>query len=668
MFAAAAPETRTAAASLVVSLGGDLAAAIEDRLDHPQKKLVDMARNVAQNPVATAAPQRKPAPGAVAVEPVEAQPGDDAVTERPLTGAVAMERPLDRSLTGTATGTYGDENKENARDEPAAAKKPSASGGRALAGVLAVLAEKGVAAPFAVFSATSKWAERMEAVDLVASLLTGASALSEASRDDVDGFVALFEQFVALARDESHVKVVQNVVAALGVLVEYDQGHPAVGAARRGAFAALVPRLKDKRLSVSVSAVCAAIARNDSKLVTDETVLQVLTTSLSVADKAKRLPPSGRAALLAWMAQALPQKLALASCQALAALAAPDASDAVADVRGAACAALAALVLRAAPAQLKAVEALDKRSLKKIAEIHDVAAPSLAAPSQKATDAPKRETAKPSAKADEKAKTGRPSTSGGATTGRPSTSGGASAAKAGGASATAKALAPRPASARPGTQRPQTARSSLEESGSSMAPADLAGVPVSARANAVAEVVTPAVRKGLLEGSDKESWKKRKTALESVLWACRAVSHDSDKFVADGQATRALLGELRARLADSNAKLRPLACDALHALLCAVAPKVAQLKLGKLALKAALGAVTDMSRGVRDRALELLGCVVGEGQGDETNLKAFGDAMARGRRTLDNAISGQFRQSLYRPTAAAEMAPLRSRFDGPSPI
>ncbi len=107
----------------------------------------------------------------------------------------------------------------------------------------------------------------------------------------------------------------------------------------------------------------------------------------------------------------------------------------------------------------------------------------------------------------------------------------------------------------------------------------------------------------LTEG--KTSWQNRKAALEAVLAACTS----SGYFLDYTKATGELLRNLKTRLNDTQANLKPLAAQAIGALIASLEPKSAARALTTVG-SALLACFSDSKKPMRDAALAALNAAI----------------------------------------------------------
>lgn len=458
-------------------------------------------------------------------------------------------------------------------------------------------------------SSSAAWLERKSAVESLASFFAAKKIpndLKEAIAVSPD-----FEEVIAAvstkAATEPHAKVAASAIESLATIVS-SIGAPCLPAATKATFgnpdASEVPcalqRAKDKRLAHQVSILLRAMSDADTWLAVDDaSCIAALSQALSGK---KKLPPAGRAAILDWLGdiRGLPPRRRSLCLEPYVKLAASDALDANPDLRRAAASALATLSLLGA--SLDTTTDDDKRVKAKIDELVDQ----------------RRAYFKPPARSNKRAAQGAQKSK------QPPLRQSASAAPVTRHQEPPKhthkdeqpRAAPEVERAKTNAARPRSAPQPPKSEPPQMSIARLRPAASNdriVRFVALKDVVSPATRSALGEAKDKDSWKRRRDALEKITAACGRLANSVEEALDTGKETRQLVVQLRARLADSQAKLRPLACDAIAALFAAIEPREQAARLGaKLAVKAVLGAVLDSSRGVRAPALAALSTCLGE--------------------------------------------------------
>ena len=635
LFAAAGADARLAAAELVLALerrNATEAAKFIDGLGPSAKKAVERARAEA---IATA-------PSSVVGAALKEKKEGHIVTshhqeEEKKTSALKEEK---KATWATSEDFWAD-----VQAQAAAAGQSTAS-----------LSEEPLTDKKVVFESwpllfqRPSWLARKEAFDVVArSFKKVTKVLAEDVSRSADDVIEA-ASFAALK--ESHAKVAPAAIDALAAIVSA-LGKACLPTAKSGVFPFFsdaddaktmttpLQRSKDKRFGPPIANLLAAFAKADPNVAFDS---EVFSSVASLCQGPKKLPPFGRHLFLDWIGnlQKVNPKRAKRGLDTYLKLAKADAADAFPALRAAAASALATLVL---VGDLPVDDALTNGDKRLKAKLDDLLAErrqqnktleslssSFGAPtssqvflqSKKTTRQPKATTTTAAAAAT-----------------KTTTTTVATATK-------AKVKERRPASAPNGQQLAATTRTARgSEPAQRSAAVDKnaywypSGKPDKKKAVALKEVVPTATRTFLGEQKDKDSWKKRREALERISTSFAKIAKSADKCV-DGTSkdVKQMIVDLRPRLADAQAKLRPLACEALAYVLFAVSPRDVSARLGaKLAARFVIGAVLDQSRGVRKPAFYALDACVGHYETDEKTAvspRALADAAPH----LGAALSG----------------------------
>lgn len=500
------------------------------------------------------------------------------------------------------------------------------------------------------------WITRKAALQTIADVF--AEGVPETLKDAI-GVCPMFEGMAAAvsgaASGEPHAKVAATAVLALAA-VAATLGSACIPTVKRATFGeqsgdeavvdkrtqGCLQRLRDKKLVDAVKLVLKALSAADPWLALDDaSAISALADSLGGK---KKFPPFGRAVVLDWLGDIRgrpPRRRSLASLPAYVKLALADAGDALPALRTAAASALATLTLLG---DLANVAGDDKRLATKLDELVDERRQHfVVVAAAKKTAAKKPAPKKPAPTSSASSQT-RPA----ATTEPPR------AVASGGQQQQQQRHHHEPSRTTTGGSKPPqrqhnepAARTvsaaprkvSVDEplATTFLRPAGEDHALSGRRAVALKDVVSAATRTALGEASDKESWKRRREALESIVGGCSRVARAPGQYLEATKDVRQLVADLRPRLADAQAKLRPLACDALAAVVAAVEPREAAARLGaKLAARSVLGAVLDTSRGVRTPALSALSICLGE----DVDGKIVGKALADVAQHMAAALAG----------------------------
>ena len=457
----------------------------------------------------------------------------------------------------------------------------------------------------------SAWIERKAVADVVGEQFRAVGPLDVGS--DAGDLIAAMCKAGA---SESHAKVAPATIEALASIVRTLKS-PHLFDAKIGVFPtendeppqkSVLLRAKDKRFGPPLAGLLAAFTKADPGLPFDPDV-QAAVSGLCTG--AKKLPPFGRALFLDWIGDIRLVKRR-PKVEAYVKLAQADAADAFPALRTAAASALATLIVLG---DLDSSVALSDKRLK--TKVDDLlpdrrSAIVIDCKKPKATNkAPPPSKPPPSKGPVQK-------------------------------DVKKKAQRGRPASA-PGPREKEEHRAPPRASEPVRATRDeRPWYPTAVEKHTkvqLKEVVPNATRTALGEQKDKDSWKRRRDALDRVLTSCRAIARSGDKHLEAAKDVKQLIVDLRPRLADPQAKLRPLACEAIANVLFAVAPRDASARLGKLAARCVVGAVLDASRGVRKPAFYALDACVGRhlSNGDTViSVRALADAAQH----LGSALAG----------------------------
>lgn len=468
---------------------------------------------------------------------------------------------------------------------------------------------------------STAWLERKESMEAI-----GKGFKEKKIPDDMKDAIAvspMFEETISAvatkAAKEAHAKVATIAIGTLASIIE-GVGAACIPSASRAVFGSgeegevyALHRAKDKRLATLVSEVLRALLAADAWLALDD-ARAIAAVSETLGGK-KKLPPFGRAAVLEWIGdiRGLPPKRRTLTFEPYVKVALADANDANSALRQAAASALATLKLLGA-GNVGADD--DKRLLAKIEELvqerqsYFVAAPTAAKKKKKTSN---KAAAAPSAGSRITKK--QPVEQEAAGVKQP-------------AAVAKKSAEPPPRRLPPPSRQP--VKSKEEESSDACKPflrRRRRPEEPEWRMVALKEVAPTSTRSALSDTKDKDSWKRRRAALEKIVASCGKVARSTDQALEPTKEARQLVVDLRPRLADAQVKLRPLACEAIAALVAAIEPRDAAARIGaKLAVRTVLAAVLDTSRGVRGPALAALSAVLGEDADRAICGKAFADA------------------------------------------